>query len=142
MKMSAHAGTSEKGETMSGQTAASTGELRILFVEDHLDSRKIVAKLLEHSGHKVVVADCAGAALERLNEARFDVLLSDIGLPDGSGYALVTEAKKKHPGMKAIALTGFVTAQDAQFSKQAGFDFHLTKPVDFHELRTALQQSA
>ncbi len=127
---------------MSVETSVSNGVLRILFVEDHLDSRKIVARLLEHSGHKVVVADCAGEALARLNESQFDVLLSDIGLPDGSGYSLATEAKKKHPAMKAIALTGFITEQDAQFSKQAGFDFHLTKPVDFHELRSALKHAS
>ncbi|MGZ5552853.1 MAG: response regulator [Chthoniobacterales bacterium] len=127
---------------MNAGISEASRNLRILFVEDHGESRAVVAKLLEHSGHNVVVADCSGTALDRLSEGQFDVLLSDIGLPDGSGYALVAEVKKRQPAMKAIALTGFVTEQDLQFSKIAGFDFHLTKPVDFHELRTALAQSA
>src|SRR5437764_14513039 len=69
----------------------------------------------------------------------FDVVLSDIGLPDGSGYEVIAQAKRKEP-LKGVALTGFDKEEDIRRSKEAGFDFHLTKPVDFHELRTVLAQ--
>jgi len=70
---------------------------------------------------------------------QFDVVLSDIGLPDGSGYEVISRAKQKHP-VKGVALTGFGTDEDIRLGKEAGFDFHLTKPVDFHELRNVLGQ--
>ena len=116
-------------------------ELRILLVEDHSDSRVVIANLLRHSGYNVVVADCAGTALHRLNADKFDVILSDIGLPDGSGYALVMLAKQCQPEIVAVALTGFSEEQDIRFGREVGFDFYLTKPVDFHELRTVLDQA-
>jgi len=70
---------------------------------------------------------------------KFDVLLSDIALPDGSGYDVVQEAKQKQR-VKSVALTGFDRAEDIQRGKEAGFDFYLTKPVDFAELRAVLGQ--
>jgi hypothetical protein len=114
--------------------------LRILMVEDHGETRDVLSNLLRHIGHEVVAAASAAAACEAIDSEKFDIILSDIGLPDGSGYALVTEAKQKQPSIRAIALTGFTTEQDARFSRDAGFDFHLTKPLDFHELRTVLGQ--
>jgi CheY-like chemotaxis protein len=66
--------------------------------------------------------------------------LCDIGLPDGSGYEIAAHARTKGH-IKAIALTGFGTEQDVQRSKEAGFDFHLVKPINFQELRSALDQS-
>lgn len=114
--------------------------MRILFVEDHADSRRIIANLLNHSGYNVSVADCAGTALHMLNTHKFDVIVSDIGLPDGSGYALIMLAKQCQASITAVALTGFSAEQDIRFCREVGFDFYLTKPVDFHELRTVLNQ--
>ena len=113
--------------------------LRILLVEDHDDTRRTLARLLAHFGHQIVVADSQQTALETLRSKAFDVVLSDIGLPDGSGYDVITEAKRTR-GVAGIALTGYGRDEDVQRGKQAGFDFHLTKPVDFHELRTVLDQ--
>ena len=113
---------------------------RILVVEDHDDTREVLANLLRHIGHQVVVAATAGDALRAIGTAKVDILVSDIGLPDGSGYALLAQARQAQPALRAIALTGFGTPQDARFSREAGFDFHLTKPLDFHELRTLLAQ--
>ena len=79
------------------------------------------------------------SALQLLDSNEFDLVLSDIGLPDGSGYEVVAKAKQKQP-VKAVALTGLSAAEDIRRSKEAGFDFHLTKPVDFFELRTLLNQ--
>ena len=68
-------------------------------------------------------------------------VLCDIGLPDGSGYEVSAQAQA-HGKIKAIALTGFGTEQDVQRSKEAGFDFHLVKPINFQELQTILEEWA
>ncbi len=115
--------------------------LRILLVEDHGDTRRTLSRLLTHFGHDISVADCTQSAKEIVDAKEFDVLLSDIGLPDGSGYDVITHAKQKRP-IKGVALTGFGMDEDIRKSKEAGFDFHLTKPVDFAELRTVLGQLA
>ena len=115
--------------------------LRILLVEDHGDTLQALSRLLTHFGHEISVADGARAAMKIINSKEFDVVLSDIGLPDGSGYDLISEAKRKRP-IKAVALTGFGADEDIRRGKEAGFDFHLVKPVDFHELRTVLGQIA
>jgi CheY-like chemotaxis protein len=115
--------------------------LRILVVEDHSDTLQALSNLLTHFGHEISVADDAQSAREIIHAKELDVVLADIALPDGSGYDLVAEAKQKRP-VKAVALTGFGGADDIERGKEAGFDFHLTKPVDFHELRALLGQIA
>ena len=114
-------------------------QLRILLVEDHRDTRHAMSRLLTHFGHQTSVADSTRRALEMMASQRFDLVLCDIGLPDGSGYDVISKAKAKGP-IKAVAITGFGTDEDIRRSKEAGFDFHLIKPVDFHELRTVLEQ--
>jgi len=113
--------------------------LRILVVEDHADTLQVLARLLDHFGHKISVADTAHSALQFLQSTAFDVILSDIVLPDGSGYDIVSQAKQKQ-AVKAVALSGLDREEDIRRGKEAGFDFHLSKPVDFHELRTVLNQ--
>jgi CheY-like chemotaxis protein len=113
--------------------------LRILLVEDHDDTRRILARLLTHFGYTVSIASTLEEALNTFRSERFDAVLSDIGLPDGTGYDLISEAKKTHE-FKAIALTGYGMSQDVRRSKDAGFDYHLTKPVDVAELRTVLRK--
>jgi DNA-binding response OmpR family regulator len=115
--------------------------LRILVVEGHSDTLQALSNLLTHFGHEVSVAQGAQTARKIIGSKEFDVVLADIALPDGSGYDLVAEAKRKRP-VKAVALTGFGTPNDIERGRQAGFDFHLTKPVDFHELRAVLGQIA
>jgi PAS domain S-box-containing protein len=116
-----------------------TKSLRILLVEDHSDTRRTLSRLLSHFGHQISVADNTQSALEIVQSQQFDVVLSDIGLPDGSGYEVITQAKRKQP-IKAVAITGFGTDEDVRRGKEAGFDFHLVKPIDFHELRNVLDQ--
>jgi PAS domain S-box-containing protein len=113
--------------------------LRILLVEDHSDTRRTLARLLSHFGHQISVADSTQSAFEILRSKTLDVVLSDIGLPDGSGYEVIAQAKRKQ-SVKGVALTGFGTDEDIRRGKEAGFDFHLTKPVDVHELRSILNQ--
>lgn len=121
------------------ESATEVTQLRILYVEDHLDSRSVVANLLRHCGYEVSVAECAGVALEMLNTRQFDVILSDIGLPDGSGNGVVMLAKQLHPAIIAVALSAFSEDSEIKFSREIGFDHYLTKPVDFHELRSVLK---
>lgn len=115
--------------------------LRILVVEDHSDTLEALSRLLSRFGHEISVANRAQNALSMIESKQFDVVLCDIALPDGSGYDIIAQAKRKQP-VKAVALTGFGASEDIERGKEAGFDFHLTKPVDFHELRTVLGQIA
>ncbi len=114
--------------------------LRILLVEDHADTRRTLSRLLNHFGHDISVADCTQTAIDIVGTKQFDVVLSDIGLPDGSGYDVISQAKRTQ-SLKGVALTGFGSDEDIRRGKEAGFDFHLTKPVDFHELRSVLDQA-
>ena len=111
------------------------------MVEDHTDTLQALSRLLSHFGHEISLADTAQGALNTIESKEFDVVLCDIALPDGNGYDVVAQAKRKRP-VKAVALTGFSTTDDINRAQQAGFDFHLTKPVDFHELRAVLGQIA
>ena len=113
--------------------------LRILLVEDHDDTRWTLSNLLTYFGHDLTVAKSTQSALAMVEAQEFDVVLSDIGLPDGTGYDVIAQAKRKR-SLTGVALTGFGTEEDIRRGKEAGFDFHLTKPVDFHELRTVLGQ--
>jgi PAS domain S-box-containing protein len=113
--------------------------LRILLVEDHHDTRRTLSRLLTHFGHEVVTADNVEGAMARMASNNIDAVLCDIGLPDGSGYEVAAQARA-NGGIRAIALTGFGTEQDVQRSKEAGFDFHLVKPINFQELQTVLDQ--
>ncbi|PYL10944.1 MAG: hypothetical protein DMF48_09470 [Verrucomicrobia bacterium] len=114
--------------------------LRILLVEDHQDTRRTLSRLLTHFGHNVVTADNVEGAMALMASNNIDAVLCDIGLPDGSGYEVAAQARATGR-MKAIALTGFGTEQDVQRSKEAGFDFHLVKPINFQELQTVLDQA-
>ena len=113
--------------------------LRILLVEDHDDTRRVLARLLTHFGHHISAAVGVDDALNIFRAHQFDVVLSDIGLPDGTGYDVISQAKRSRE-VKGIALTGFGMAEDVRRSKEAGFDFHLTKPIDVAELRSVLRK--
>jgi PAS domain S-box-containing protein len=113
--------------------------LHLLLVDDHTDTRRVLSRLLTKCGHEVATADSAQSALKLLESGQFDVLISDIGLPDGDGYGLVREAKRRQP-LRAVALSGFGTEEDVRRSLEAGFDYHLTKPVDLNGLQSVLQK--
>jgi len=114
--------------------------LRILLVEDHKDTRRTMSRLLTHFGHNVVTADNVEGAMAVMASNNLDAVLCDIGLPDGSGYEVAAQARA-NGGIKTIALTGFGTEQDVQRTKEAGFDVHLVKPINFQELQNALNES-
>jgi PAS domain S-box-containing protein len=133
------AGSAERGRN-NGVARKTSKPLRILLVEDHKDTRRTLSRLLTHSGHDVLSVDNVRSARQIIGSDQIDVLLCDIGLPDGSGYEVASQARGGR--VKAIALTGFGTEDDVRRSKEAGFDFHLVKPVNFQELRTVLNRVA
>jgi PAS domain S-box-containing protein len=116
--------------------------LEILLVEDHDDTARVLSRLLERLGHRVRIADSVASALLAA-EQPFDLLLSDIGLPDGTGNDLIRQLREgRHVNVPAVALTGFGMEEDIAKSREAGFTDHLTKPVNFQRLQIMVQKIA
>jgi len=114
--------------------------MRILLVEDHPETRQILTQLLTHWGFEVAAADSVQGGLDQLETEPIDVILSDIGLPDGTGYALINEARRRGKDVLAIALSGFDRPTEVQVAKISGFDHHLSKPFDCQQLRSLLEE--
>jgi DNA-binding response OmpR family regulator len=112
--------------------------MRILVVEDHDDTRQMLMRLLQHWGFTVAAARTLQNGLSHVEAECFDAIVSDISLPDGTGYALVSEAKRRRKEVLAIALSGHSSPTDLNIGRLAGFDYYLTKPCDCHELRSIL----
>lgn len=110
---------------------------RILLVEDHEQTRSILVQLLEHRGHRVIGVTTSAAARESAASGECDLVISDLGLPDGDGHALMIELRDAY-GLPGIALSGYGMAEDMVRSRQSGFFTHLTKPVDIHALEAAI----
>jgi CheY-like chemotaxis protein len=118
---------------------ASLGPVIILLVEDHTDTRMVLTSLLGRSGYRIMTTNKVQEAFELLGQIRFDILLSDLGLPDGDGLDVVRRAKELQPHIRAVALTARGTDKDFELGRAAGFDYYLTKPFDLQQLRRALQ---
>ncbi|MCA1658503.1 MAG: PAS domain S-box protein, partial [Verrucomicrobiaceae bacterium] len=114
-----------------------TTPLRILVVDDHEDTRRILHHLLAAKGHEVFAAGDVASALKIVRDETIDVMLSDIGLPDGTGHDLMRRAKALQP-LTGIALSGFGTAEDVTRAIDAGYAHHLIKPVSFEKLESVL----
>jgi CheY-like chemotaxis protein len=128
-------------ESSDGDAAASTAPLRVLLVEDHSETARLLSRLLETSGHVVTIAGDVQSALRLAKENRFDVVVSDIGLPDGTGYDLMKRLREESP-IPGVALTGYGMDEDLQKSTEAGFADHILKPVDAQQLETVLWRVA
>ena len=115
------------------------GAAHILIVEDHDDTCRLLGKVLQVSGYDVTCCGNLAQARDAANKHRFDVVVSDIGLPDGSGLDLMRDLRDSQH-LTGIALSGFGTAHDLQQSREAGFATHLIKPVDVSRLRNAIAQ--
>jgi signal transduction histidine kinase len=110
---------------------------RILLVEDHDPTRLALSQLLARRHYEVITAASVSQARELAAKNKFDLLISDIGLPDGNGYTLMTEFRELYQ-LKGIALTGYGMENDIANSRAAGFSAHLTKPVHVQALENAL----
>ena len=115
--------------------------MNILLLEDHADTRQVFTSLLRRWGHYVFQAERVDEALTLLGDLRFDLLISDIGLPDGEGF-IVAEAGKKQQALRAVAITAWGSESDKERGRLAGFDYYLTKPVDFGRFRRVLAECA
>lgn len=111
---------------------------RVLVVDDHYDTCTGMKMMLERRGYKITLAHSADQAVEKARTENFDLIISDIGLPDRSGYELMQELSASK-GLRGIALSGFGTEHDISKARAAGFAEHLTKPINFERLEEAIR---
>lgn len=126
--------------------SAAAQPLRVLVVEDHADTAEQFARLLTRAGHQVVCASGVREAktVAQANEAvalSFDVMISDLDLPDGSGRDLMRDLSANSP-IRGIAVSGHGMKEDIARSIDAGFSIHLTKPINWQELKKAIEKIA
>lgn len=123
-------------------SSSSTGDLsgvRVLLVDDNPDSREFVAFVLEQAGASVTAVPSALTALEGLTQLEFDAVVSDIGMPEMDGYALIRQIRQQGKAIPAIALTAYAGEGDQQQALHNGFQQHLAKPVEPDTLVRAIQ---
>ena len=112
--------------------------LKILYVEDHPDSREAMVRLLRHNGHDVRGVGCISEALAVAAQERFDLLITDMTLPDGDGCELLIRLRSTHPTLRAVAVTGHDREERQEECRAAGFSEFVTKPVSFSTLLAAV----
>jgi signal transduction histidine kinase len=115
---------------------------RILIVDDNRDAANSLARLLQIAGHEVSTAHSGAAAIDAVGQAPPEMVLLDIGLPDITGYEVAGRLRRDHADQKLtlVALTGWGQAADRQRAKDAGFDYHLLKPVEYRDLTRLIAQ--
>ena len=109
-------------------------------VSHHADTIRVLARLLDLSGFEVRTATSVASALRLAAHERFDIVVSDIGLPDATGYELMRELRDRH-GMKGIALSGYGMEDDMRKGREAGFVDHIVKPVNVAQLQAAIARA-
>ncbi len=132
------AASDERPEEHHGDAASRVKDVRLLIVEDHPDTARILARLLMGRGYTVRTAGTVAMALDALKEP-VDLLISDVGLPDGTGYELMRRAREERP-VTGIAMSGFGMEEDLARSREAGFAEHLVKPVDVAQIDEAIRR--
>jgi len=136
-------GTPEAGGNRKPQAPEPVRAVRILLVEDHADTARLMKRVLMADGHEVTLADSVAAGLTALQQraGELDLLISDLGLPDGSGHDLMRQLRAQGKSIPGIALSGFGTAADIQQSMAAGFAEHLVKPTSPDLVAAAIQRA-
>jgi CheY-like chemotaxis protein len=137
MKRGPQANNSHPKQSPAELLPAAAGSRLVLLVEDHEITRNVLTQLLGRRNYKVIAVDSLAAAREAASQNKFDLLISDIGLPDGNGNDLMSELRQKY-GITGIALTGYGMEADLARGKAAGFVTHLIKPVRIDALESAL----
>jgi CheY-like chemotaxis protein len=125
-------------------TKIKSKSLQIFLVENHSDTRKYYELFLGAIGHKVRHASTMEQALAAIPAAQCDVLISDLGLPDGTGWDLLEKMRSQgvdYPRY-AIAVSGYGSTEDRERSRAAGFRHHLLKPFDPGDLERMLEEAA
>lgn len=129
----------ETPETAAGSATSAIRSLRLLVVEDHRQTLDVLQRLLVRAGHRVCVADSVASALAVAAANQFDGVVSDLGLPDGTGFDLMRELRDTY-SLQGIALSGYGMEEDLRRSSESGFIAHLIKPVGMDQLRQALEK--
>lgn len=132
------AGTVEDPVPVPVPSEGNDRSFNILLVEDHMDTGTILRKLLRRVGHEVDLARDVESALKLASEKSYDLLISDIGLPDSSGYELMKQIKAIY-GWPGIAISGYGMKEDLEKSQLAGFSHHLIKPILIQDLEVAIE---
>ena len=122
-------------DTLDGNAARQ----RLLLVEDHEDTSRILSRLLQGSGYSVVTAHTVAGALKAAERHEVDLVISDLGLPDGTGLELMSKLRETYQ-VPGIALSGYGMEADIRKSREAGFVAHLTKPVNIQTLQQTIRQ--
>jgi CheY-like chemotaxis protein len=121
-------------------------DLSVMFVDDDADSRYLLSLVLDACGAKVMTANSASEALEMIKREKFDVVISDIGMPDEDGFSLIGKIRdlpnEQGGKVPAIALTAYARAEDRVQTLRSGFQMHLAKPVEPAELVAAVANLA
>ena len=118
----------------------SKSTLTFFVVENHQDTLDALTMFLQAQGHNVESALDMKSALAKAGTLKFDVLISDIGLPDGDGWELLKQLRATMPDIKAIAMSGYGMRSDLDRSKAAGFGGHIIKPFGPAELEAAVKK--
>jgi CheY-like chemotaxis protein len=124
----------------SSPATQATSELRLLIVDDHEPTRATMTQLLRRRGHVVQAAGSVAEGLSAATASSFDIVISDLGLPDGSGIDLMREISRTR-GWPGIALSGFGMSVDIEKSLAAGFCSHLVKPLEMAQLDQAIAKA-
>jgi CheY-like chemotaxis protein len=115
---------------------------KILVAEDNLPNRELIREILETCGHEVIEAGDGQQALRRLEEGLPDLVLLDIQMPVLDGYAVIRKLRQtpRYASLKVLALTAYAMQGDRQKALEAGFDGHLTKPIDMAALTKEIRR--
>ena len=117
-----------------------TYSANVLLVEDHLDTGRLLSRTLTRVGYRVHLATSIASALEVYRAEPIDLIVSDLGLPDGHGTELLQQLSAIRPA-KAIALSGYGLEHDLEATRRAGFLMHLVKPIEPAMLQTAIERA-
>jgi CheY-like chemotaxis protein len=110
------------------------------LVEDHADTGRIMTRLLKSAGHRVEYAADTATALALFQKDKFDLVISDLGLPDESGLIMMQKLRAIQPDILGICMSGYGMEDDLKDCKLAGFSEHITKPVDLQQLHAAINR--
>jgi CheY-like chemotaxis protein len=129
---------SAKSESLAGAGK----KMQVLIIEDHEDTRRALERFVTACGFDVATAQDLESGRHLLQDHDFGAIVSDIALPDGTGYALISEARRRGVNTLAIALSAYNYPPDVEEAKLTGFDYHLRKPIDLPQLRHLLETAA
>ena len=125
---------------LSGAWNSSARPIQVLIVEDNPTSRETLKKYLLRRDYRVAAAGNLRTGIKFLRKDRFDAIISDIALPDGTGYTLINEARRLGMRVLGIAVSGYPYPSNVEEAGVTGFDYHLTKPVDCDQLCSLLKK--